>query len=78
MFYFIGECYSGPDEGRYDEDREASEDMCESEEQKTCVKDDKQSCAGIIKKDKETNNNMYANYVYTIITETHKEIARIE
>lgn len=75
FFIFAGECFSGPDEGRFDEDGEASENMCINEEQESCKKD-KQFCAGISKQN--GSKKVTANYVYMIKTKTHTQINRIE
>jgi len=60
------ECHSGPDEGRFDEDGAAAPALCVNSKLDTCGEGDK-TCAG---KDG-------ANFVYTVITDSHQEIKKI-
>ena len=74
-----GDCYSGPDEGRYAEDGKAQSDQCLDEQQKECNIDDEHACAGIPKPNPKVQNMIdYANAVFMIKTETHKNIVYIE
>jgi len=61
------ECYSGPDEGRYDEDGLAKLDDCIDDEYHTCA-ESSEYCSGLFHK----------NYIYTILSDLHKDIVRIE
>ncbi|XP_066915387.1 uncharacterized protein [Clytia hemisphaerica] len=74
-----GDCYSGPDEGRYAEDGKARSDQCLDEQQNECNIDDEHACAGIPKPDPNVQNMIdYANAVFMIKTETHKNVVYIE
>ena len=66
-FRYTDECYSGPDEGRYDEDGDAEEAECIDESSNYC-NEKSQYCSGIF----------HANYIYTILSSSHKGIIRIE
>jgi len=72
------ECHSGPDEGRYAEDREAKNYMCVNENEQTCDKNDKKYCSGAARLDPVSEKTEHANFVYTIITQAHPEIQYIE
>ena len=61
------ECWSGPDEGRYDEEGEAATGLCVNSQLETCKTTD-EYCAG----------KKGANYVYMIQTQEHQKIHRIE
>ena len=76
--HFPGECFSGPQEDRYNEDGQAKEDMCIDEDQNVCLSNSTKACAGIGKKDPVSKKFKYANYVFMIVTDTHKEINVIQ
>eukprot|EP00795_Rhopilema_esculentum_P016531 gene16531-7954_t len=61
------ECYSGPDEGRYDEDGDAEPSKCKDEMGNNCEKNSN-FCSG------EANTN----FVYTVLSDSHVSIVRIE
>lgn len=65
--FFADECFSGPDEGRFDEDGDAEPTKCLDDSLNTCSKTS-QYCSG----------TDHTNYVYTVITSGHKGIIRIE
>lgn len=74
-----GDCYSGPDEGRYKEDGEAQEDMCLDQQQQNCNQNDNNACAGIPKPDKYVETKMnFANAVFMIKTKNHQKIFYIQ
>ncbi len=63
----IDECYSGFDEGRYEEDGAAEPSKCKNRKSQIC--DEKSDhCAG------EQN----ASYIYTVLTSKHPAIVKIE
>jgi hypothetical protein len=72
-----GECFSGPDEGRWNEDGEAPSEMCIDVKQETCDKESNKACAGIEEYDKQSGKMKSANFVYMTVTDTHKEIVKI-
>lgn len=64
---YADECYSGPDEGRYDEDGDAEQAKCLDSDANICNAHS-QYCAG----------EDHANYIYTILSKSHTGILRIE
>ena len=73
-----GACYSGPDEGRYNEDGQAKAEMCIGEDFQKCSTDNNQACVGITNPDPKTNRTSVANYIFMIKTDSHQSIRIIE